>query len=165
MSLRAILTYPDDRLATICAPVTDFTKAQALAQDMLDTMYDAPGRGLAAPQVGVLRRMFVMDATWKEGHPAPVVCINPEVLATSDEMTTGPEACLSIPGLTADIERHVWVDMKWQTPAGDWVTQRLKGFASVCAQHEYDHLNGIVIFDRLDAETRAQKLTQYEGAK
>ena len=101
MSVMPILRWPDVGLATVCEPVEDPSAVKALAEDMLETMYAAPGRGLAAPQVGVLARMFVMDVTWKDGVATPVVCINPEIVATSDARASGEEACLSIPGVSA----------------------------------------------------------------
>jgi len=90
MTVRPILTWPDDRLTAMCAPVSAADDAiGTLVADMLDTMYAAPGRGLAASQVGVLSRVFVMDLTWKDGTPSPVVCINPEIVVQGDQITTG----------------------------------------------------------------------------
>jgi len=100
-----IVLWPDPRLRETCAPVTDLADVQTLAADMLETMYDAPGRGLAAPQVGVMVRMFVMDAGWKEGKSDPLVCINPMFQEISEDRVAGEEGCLSIPAETrAEVE-------------------------------------------------------------
>lgn len=164
MSLRPILTWPDARLSAVCAPVDALTDdIRTLAADMLETMYDAPGRGLAAPQVGVLSRLFVMDATWKEGTRSPLVCINPVIVAQSDETAIGSEGCLSIPGLSARVSRPTSVRMQWSDLDGVHHDQALTGFAALCAQHELDHLDGIVTLDRVDADQRAALLTQYEA--
>ena len=163
MSVLPILRWPDARLASYCEPVEDPTAMAALAQNMLDTMYAAPGRGLAAPQVGVLARMFVMDVTWKEGPESPVVCINPEIIARSDERICGPEACLSIPGVSAEIDRHAAITLRWQDVAARWFEAELTGFEAICAQHEHDHLDGLVIFDRLRGDNRLALVKQYEA--
>nr|WP_239113345.1 peptide deformylase [Shimia biformata] len=157
-----ILTWPDPRLSEPCAKVTDFAGMEALGRGMLEIMYAAPGRGLAGPQIGVMQRIFVMDVTWKEGAKTPFICINPRIVAASDNKVIGEEACLSIPGVAADVARHDWIQMRWNLPNGDEVTERLEGFAAICAQHEMDHLDGVVIFDRLDAATRDEKLAEYE---
>ncbi len=163
MSLRPIVRWPDPVLAQPCAPVRD-QDVRALAADMLETMYDAPGRGLAAPQVGVLLRLFVMDATWKDGAPSPVVCINPQIVEVGADVGLGDEGCLSIPGISAAVERPLRLRMVWNDLDDARHDQWLDGFAARCAQHELDHLDGIVTFDRVDAATRASLLSQYEAA-
>ncbi len=163
MSLRPIVRWPDPVLSQPCAPVRD-QDVRALAADMLETMYDAPGRGLAAPQVGVLLRLFVMDATWKDGAPSPVVCINPQIVEVGADFGLGDEGCLSIPGISAAVERPLSVRMVWDDLDDARHDQWLDGFAARCAQHELDHLDGIVTFDRVDAATRASLLSQYEAA-
>jgi peptide deformylase len=156
MSLRAILEWPDARLGEVCAPVGEITpEIEALAADMLETMYAAPGRGLAAPQVGVLRRLFVMDVAWKEGARYPQVFIDPQIEAESRTEVSGDEACLSIPGVTACVVRPDWVEMTWRDLTGDVHRRRLDGIEARCALHELDHLNGVVTLDRLDAGARA----------
>ncbi|MDF1727607.1 MAG: peptide deformylase [Sulfitobacter sp.] len=162
MSLLPILHWPDPRLRETCAPVADITPEIArLAEDMLETMYDAPGRGLAAPQVGVLQRLFVMDAGWKEGRPDPIVCINPMLQEVSEEREVRTEGCLSIPGVTAEISRPAKVQMVWTGLNGARFVQSFEGFAATCAQHELDHLDGIVTFDHLDETARADLLAEY----
>ena len=115
---------------------------------MLETMYAAPGRGLAGPQVGVMKRLFVMDPTWKEGSPAPLVCLDPEIMWRSDDTAAGPEGCLSIPGVLTVVERATSVQLRWRDLDGALHDQVLTGFAAICAQHELDHLDGIVTLQR-----------------
>ncbi|MBD3679944.1 MAG: peptide deformylase [Rhodobacteraceae bacterium] len=165
MAILPILTWPDPRLSTPCHPIGDIDEGlRKLAQDMLDTMYDAPGRGLAAPQVGVLTRLFVMDVDWKEGPAAPVVMVNPVIDWASDEEITREEGCLSIPGVRAEVSRPERVRMRWTTLEGEEVTRELDGFAATCAQHELDHLDGRVTFDRVDAAQRAALEAAYAEA-
>lgn len=158
MAVLAILRWPDPRLSQVCGPVVG--NVSGLAADLLDTMYDAPGRGLAAPQVGVLTRLFVMDTGWKTGAPDPVVCINPEILWTSDARAAGAEGCLSIPGPAILIERAAQIRLGWTGLDGAWHEALLDGFAAICAQHEHDHLDGNLTFDRLSPEARALAMTQ-----
>lgn len=161
MAVLPILRWPDPRLATPCAPAQPDATTRTLAQDMLDTMYDAPGRGLAAPQVGALIRLFVMDVTWKDGTPAPRIFLNPEILWSSASTTTGPEGCLSIPGLTTPISRATEIRLHWTDLDGTAHEDHLTGFAAICAQHEIDHLDGRVTFDRLPPDQRAMLETAY----
>lgn len=151
-----ILRWPDPRLSSVCAPAVLSEDLRALAADMLETMYAAPGRGLAAPQVGAMVRLFVMDVGWKEGAPSPVVAVNPEILWSSDTRLVGPEGCLSIPGPTTMVERAEAVRLRWTDLGGQVQEDLLTGMAAVCAQHEYDHLDGVLTLDRLSPETRAQ---------
>lgn len=149
MATHPILLHPDPRLREVCAPVGPVTaEVRNLAADMLETMYGAPGRGLAAPQVGVLRRLFVMDVAWKEGAPAPVVAIDPEIEAASDETEDCEEACLSIPGQPRVVTRPAAVTMRWTGLDGARGEHRLQGAAARCALHELDHLDGVLILDR-----------------
>ena len=113
--IRNILLHPDPRLKKPCAPVTDMTdELRSLADDMLATMYDAPGIGLAAPQIGVMHRLIVMDCVKEEGEtPRPLVMFNPEVIAASDALNTYEEGCLSIPEQFADVTRPADVDVRW----------------------------------------------------
>ncbi|MDQ2066439.1 peptide deformylase [Xinfangfangia sp. CPCC 101601] len=160
-----ILTYPDARLGTVCAPAVLDDALRDLAAAMLETMYAAPGRGLAAPQVGAMLRLFVMDVTWKEGARAPVVMVNPEVLWRSDEQAEGPEGCLSIPGPTTMITRAQSVRMRWVDLDGAVQEETLTGMAAICAQHEYDHLDGVLTLDHLDEAARALALSELELPK
>ena len=155
MTVLAVLKWPDPRLSVLCtqAPVDDSTLS--LARDMLDTMYAAHGRGLAAPQVGAMIRVFVMDATWKSAERTPEVFINPQVLWRSDTTAIGPEGCLSIPGAITEVTRATEIILRWTTKDGAIAAQKLTGFRAICAQHAIDHLDGILTLDRLSPEARA----------
>ncbi|MCX8226311.1 MAG: peptide deformylase [Sulfitobacter sp.] len=150
MSLLDIVVWPDVRLTQMCLPVDHITpEIVELVADMFDTMYDAPGRGLAAPQVGRAERIFVFDAGWKDGTPTPVACINPEIISLSETQLTGEEGCLSIPGVPMDISRAAEVTLRWTDVEG--IHERsFTGAEAVIVQHEYDHLDGIVIYDRVE---------------
>jgi peptide deformylase len=153
--IRRVLRWPDERLTQVAQPACVDGQTLALAVDMLETMYDAGGRGLAAPQIGVMARVFVMDAAWKSGDPVPEVFINPEILWRSPHMALGAEGCLSIPGVTADVMRHSELILQWQMTDGSTQAQKLTGFRAICAQHEIDHLNGVVTLDHLSPDARA----------
>jgi len=156
VSLLPIVQWPDPRLSRVCAPVGAIdADLKRLAEDMLETMYDAPGRGLAGPQVGAMLRLFVMDASWKDGRPAPRVVINPTIVASSEDELAMDEACLSIPGVTTRITRPARVRMRWTGIDGAARDEWFDGAAARIVQHEYDHLDGIVTFLRLDPEARA----------
>ena len=166
MSLRQIVLWPDPRLGGVCDPVGDIDdEVRSLAADMLETMYDAPGRGLAAPQIGDLRRIFVMDPTWKEGLRAPMVCINPQITPLDTEVVESAEGCLSIPGISARVSRSAGVRMRWVDLDGAAQSAELTGFAALCAQHEVDHLDGIVTLDRVDEAQRANLISEYMGVR
>lgn len=151
MAIRPILIHPDPRLKTAAEPVADIDdELRLLAADMLETMYDAPGSGLAAPQVGVLRRLFVMDCAKKEGTPPqPMVLVNPVILTRSDETKVWEEGCLSIPEIYHDVERPAEVTMRWLDLDGSEQERDFDGFAAVCVQHELDHLDGRLYIDYL----------------
>ncbi len=162
MSVLPILLWPDPKLMETCAPIEEITpEIKKLAADMLETMYAAPGRGLAGPQVGAMLRIFVMDTGWKEGKPDPLVCINPMFQEIGEERATNTEGCLSIPGVNAEISRPSQVQMVWTGLNGGRYVQSFSGFAAACAQHELDHLDGVVTFDHLDAGTRAVLEAEY----
>ncbi len=164
MSVLPILTWPDPRLTETCAPVGSVSaEIQALADDMLETMYAAKGRGLAAPQVGVLARLFVMDATWKDGARTPNVCLDPKVLETSDDAVAMEEGCLSIPGITTEVERPAALRLEWTTLEGERVVAQLDGPKARIALHEIDHLDGVVTLDRLSPDARARAEADYAG--
>jgi peptide deformylase len=151
MAVLHIVTHPDPRLRAVCAPVGAVDDAvRALAADMLETMYAAPGRGLAAPQVGVLRRLFVMDPGWRDGAPEPLVCIDPELTDPSAETATRTEGCLSIPDLPLPVARPAEITLRWTGLDGRRQERRLTGFAATVAQHEADHLDGVLILDRVE---------------
>ncbi|QFS84524.1 Peptide deformylase [Roseivivax sp. THAF40] len=148
---RPILIHPDPRLKKVCPSVEDLTdELRALADDMLETMYDAPGIGLAAPQVGVLSRLIVLDCEkGEDATPKPVVMFNPEVKASSDEMSVYEEGCLSIPDQYADVERPREVTVSWLDRDGKLQEQTFDGLWATCVQHEIDHLDGKLFIDYL----------------
>ncbi len=153
---RPILIHPDPRLKTACAPVDDLSdELRALADDMLETMYEAPGIGLAAPQVGVLSRLIVLDCVKDEdAEPNPLVMFNPEILAASEERKLYEEGCLSIPDQYAEVERPAEVRVGWLDRDGNPREADFDGLWSVCVQHEIDHLNGKLFIDYLSAMKR-----------
>lgn len=150
MATLPILLLPDPRLRQKCAMVTVFDPAlKQLAEDMLETMYAAPGRGLAGPQVGVMQRIFVMDVGWKDGRPSPLVCVNP-VIRDSAGNAINTEGCLSIPDQPVRIARPATIQLEWQDLAGRDCEGFFEGFAATCVQHERDHLDGILCIDYPD---------------
>ncbi len=151
MTRRNILIHPDPRLKKVCAPVAEVTDdIRKLADDMLETMYDAPGIGLAAPQVGVTSRMFVMDCVKDEESSAqPMVLINPEVIWESDARSVYDEGCLSIPDQYADVERPAEVKVRWLGLDGKTVEESFSELWATCVQHEIDHLDGTLFIDHL----------------
>lgn len=153
---RPILIHPDPRLKKMCATLPDVSdRIRKLADDMLETMYDAPGIGLAAPQIGVLDRIIVMDCVKDEdAAPNPMVLINPEIIAASDETNVYEEGCLSIPDQFAEVTRPKQVHVRWMDLKGSEQTQEFDGLWSTCVQHEIDHLNGKLFIDYLGAIKR-----------
>jgi len=148
MSVLPIRTVPDDILRTVCDPVTAFDATlETLTSDMFETMYAAPGRGLAAPQIGRGIRVFIMDAKWKEGMPSPMIFVNPEILSVSETVETLDEGCLSIPGQLSSVTRPAQVGLRWQSIDGATQEGTFDGFAAACVQHELDHLNGVLCTD------------------
>lgn len=151
MALKPILIHPDPRLKAVAKPIKEVSaELRRLADDMLETMYDAPGIGLAAPQVGVSQRLIVMDCVKEEGAtPRPIVLINPQVTWTSDEMNTYEEGCLSIPEQFADVDRPAEVEVTWTDLEGAEQSERFDGLWATCVQHEIDHLDGKLFIDYL----------------
>ena len=147
--IRPILIHPDPRLKKLCEPVGQITRdLRQLADDMLETMYEAPGIGLAAPQVGVTKRLIVMDCI-KEGSPEPVVLFNPEVVWSSEDLSVYEEGCLSIPDQYAEVKRPTEVKVRWTDPEGQAQERQFAGIWATCVQHEIDHLNGKLFIDYL----------------
>jgi peptide deformylase len=161
MSLRPILIHPDPRLKAVATPVEAVTDdLRRLADDMLETMYDAPGIGLAAPQVGQMLRMLVMDCVKEEGaKPEPMVLLNPEVVWSSEERSVYEEGCLSIPEQFAEIERPAEVKVRWTGLDGKVAERDFAGLWATCVQHEIDHLDGKLFIDYLKP-LRRQMITR-----
>ncbi|CUH39230.1 Peptide deformylase [Jannaschia seosinensis] len=148
---RNILIHPDPRLKKVAAPVSDLSdELRTLASDMLETMYDAPGIGLAAPQVGVAARLIVLDCMKEEDEaPRPLIMFNPEVVAASDENSTYEEGCLSIPDQFAEVTRPAEVTVRWLDETGTERTEDMSGLWATCVQHEIDHLQGVLFIDHI----------------
>lgn len=161
MTARPILRWPDPRLSQVCVPIGNSEGLDALVGDMFQTMYDANGRGLAAPQVGEMIRLFVMDTGWKDGDMRPMVCIDPEILDSSDETLVMAEGCLSIPGIVAHVTRPERIVLAYTDLSGLRREEELSGAEARCAQHEMDHLDGKVHFDRLEFGIRAELEAEY----
>jgi len=165
MAIRPILVLPDARLRAVADPIEAVDDdIKALAKDMLDTMYDAPGIGLAAPQIGVMKRIVVMDLA-KEGEPPePMVLINPEITKFSDVVQTTEEGCLSIPELYYDVERPDAVTVKYTDLEGKEVIRDAEGKLAVCIQHELDHLDGVLYIDYLSRLKRDRVIKKFDKA-
>jgi peptide deformylase len=161
MSSLPILQWPDPRLTTVCDPVAAGAEVETLIVDMFETMYAAPGRGLAAPQVGAMLRLFVMDAGWKEGEMTPLACLNPRITDQAQDVSCGAEGCLSVPGVTADVTRATQITLAYTDLSGNACEVTLTGAAATIAQHELDHLDGVMHFDRLEGAARAALLADY----
>ena len=163
--IRSILIHPDPRLKKLCEPVTDITDdIRRLAADMLQTMYDAPGVGLAAPQVGVTKRLLVMDCI-KEGTPEPMVMINPVVIWGSEDRTVYEEGCLSIPDQYAEVKRPAEVQVRWTGLDGAVQERQFAGIWATCVQHEIDHLDGKLFIDYLGPLKRQMITRKMEKLK
>ena len=148
---REILIHPDPRLKATATEVSDLSDdLRALADDMLATMYAAPGIGLAAPQVGQGHRLIVLDCVKEEGAPPrPLIMFNPEVVAVSDERSVYEEGCLSIPDIYADVERPAEATVRWMDRNGAAQEETFDGLWATCVQHEIDHLDGKLFIDYL----------------
>ncbi len=166
MAIRPILIHPDPRLRKPAARVEAVDdEIRALAADMLATMYDAPGIGLAATQLGVMKRVFVMDCAGKDEPPQPMVLINPEVLWKSEETETSEEGCLSIPEVYEDVTRPERVRVRWMGLDGELHEQEFGDRWAVCAQHEMDHLSGKLFIDYLSAVKRTMITSRMKKLK
>lgn len=152
-----VLQFPDPRLKRKSTPVTVVDDAlRPLAADMIQVMYDEPGIGLAAPQVGHAIRLVVMDTVWNEegAEREPTVIINPQIL-TREGQIEWEEGCLSVPDFTADVERSEHVVVRYTNLEGEQVTEDVTGLRAVCFQHEIDHLDGILFIDRISRLKRS----------
>ena len=159
MAIRPILTVPHPMLKRVSEPVAEVTdETRALMDDMLETMYAAPGIGLAAVQVGVPHRVIVMDLA-REGEEArPRYFVNPEILETDDEAVPYEEGCLSVPEIYDTVDRPKRAKITYLDYNGERVTEWAEGLYAVCIQHEMDHLEGIVFLDHLSRLKRERAL-------
>lgn len=152
--LLPILYVPDPRLRARAKPVApDDPRVPALAEQMLATMYKAPGIGLAGPQVGEMLRLVVIDLRPEE-QPRPMVLVNPEIVAASKELATREEGCLSLPGQYADVTRPARVKARWTDLTGAKQEVEADGLLAACLQHELDHLDGVLFVDHISALKR-----------
>jgi peptide deformylase len=162
MALRKIIIIPEPQLRLASAPVATIDKAVlALADDMLETMYDAPGIGLAAIQIGVPQRVVTIDIAKKDAPKEPMVFINPEIVSSSDETSVYEEGCLSIPEYYAEVERPARVKVRYLDTRGKAQELDAEGVMAVCIQHEIDHLNGKLFIDYLSKLKRDRVMTKF----
>ena len=165
MSIRPLLIIPDTKLRLVSEPVKEITsEIRRLADDMLDTMYDAPGVGLAAIQIGVPIRMVTMDVSKSEDEHQPMVLINPEIVWASEEKRVYEEGCLSIPEYYEEVERPDRVRFRYLNLQGEMIEQDADGLLATCVQHEIDHLDGVLFIDHLSKLKRDRVMTKFKKA-
>jgi peptide deformylase len=183
MAIREILEVPDPRLKTVSKPVEAFDEdLKLLVADMFETMYDAPGIGLAAIQVGVPLRVLVIDLQPEDPDAEPEVCtahgghhhhhqptrkeprvfVNPEILDPSEELSTYQEGCLSVPEIYAEVDRPATCRVRWQDLDGTTHEEDMEGLMATCIQHEMDHLEGVLFIDHLSRLKRNMALKKLE---
>lgn len=167
-----VYTFPDPVLHEVCEPVEVGDKAMARhAKSMLKQMYKSDGVGLAGPQVGLLKRIVVIDTDYvtedEDGNLLPsrsLVLINPEIVDHSEEQIPSKEGCISLPGLSVDVKRWEWVKVKCLDADYNEVEHVGDGLFGVCMQHEIDHLDGMTLIERADPIARLKALREYQGA-
>jgi peptide deformylase len=165
MAVREIIILPDKRLRLASEPVKKVDAGvRKLIDDMFETMYDAPGIGLAAIQVGVPQRVITMDLSRKEGPQEPRVFINPEILWTSEETALYEEGCLSIPEYYEEVERPAQVRVKYLDRDGKAQEVEATGLLATCLQHEIDHLNGVLFIDHISRLKRERVSKKFAKA-
>ena len=165
MTVKTILTEPNKLLRQISAPVEKVEETEReLMNDMLETMYAANGIGLAAPQVGIKKRIVVIDLK-EEGKSLPLTFVNPKIIGFSDEKFVNEEGCLSVPEYYAEVERSKEVEVEWYDAKGKKIKKRLTGLLSVCIQHEIDHLDGILFIDHLSSLKRRMAIQKLKRSK
>lgn len=165
MALREIIVIPDPRLKLVSEPIaTVDTEVRKLADDMLETMYEAPGIGLAAIQIAVPRRVVTIDLARKDEPKQPVVLINPEIIWRSDELSIYEEGCLSIPEYYEEVERPAKCRIRYQDLDGKAQELDCEGLMATCVQHEIDHLNGVLFIDYLSRLKRERVMKKFTKA-
>ena len=164
MALLPIITAPDPRLKLVASRVDAVDDGvRRLMDDMLETMYEAPGVGLAAPQVGVLKRVIVADVARSGEAPQPMLMANPEIIEASPERVMFEEGCLSLPEHFADVKRHERIRIRYLDRENEIREQDVEGFLATCVQHEIDHLDGVLFVDHISGLKRGmimRKLTK-----
>jgi len=166
MSIRPILTAPDPRLKAVSEPVAAIdAELRTLIEDMIETMYDADGIGLAAIQVGAAKRLLVLDIDQKDGGRNPRVFINPVITWASDETAVMEEGCLSVPEIWDEVERPTQIKVEYLDGEGAQQTLEADGLLATCLQHEMDHLEGVLFLDHLSKLKRSIALRKLTKAK
>ncbi|QCI98927.1 peptide deformylase [Agrobacterium larrymoorei] len=165
MTIKPLIILPDPLLRQQSKPIeTVDSEIARLADDMLETMYDAPGIGLAAIQVGIPRRMLVIDLSREDEEKKPIVFINPEILKVSDDVSTYEEGCLSIPDYYAEVERPASLTVGYIDRDGKQQTVEADGLLATCLQHEIDHLNGVLFIDHISRLKRDMVIKKFTKA-
>ncbi len=166
MAVLPIITAPDPRLKVKCEPVESVDAAIAKTmEDMLETMYLAPGIGLAAPQVGITKRILVVDVSPKDGPREPIRMANPEILWHSDDLATYEEGCLSLPEQYADVERPARIKVRYLDQDNAEQELEADGLLATCIQHEMDHLEGVIFVDHISSLKRRMILRRLTKLK
>ena len=166
MTVRPILTAPDPRLKAVSTDVaTVDAETRKLVDDMTESMYAAEGIGLAAVQIGVAKRVIVIDLDQKEGKKNPRAFINPKILWASEEMAVFEEGCLSVPEIWDDVERPARIKAEYLDRDGNKQLLEADGLLATCLQHEMDHLNGVLFIDHLSRLKRSMALKKLAKAK
>jgi len=165
MALRDIIILPDKRLRSVSKPVVAIgDEIRTLVADMFETMYEAPGIGLAAIQVGVPARVIVMDLSKREAEAEPRVFINPEITWSSEEQSLYEEGCLSIPDVHEDVERPARVKIRYLDLEGKPHEEDAEGLFATCIQHEVDHVNGVLFVDHISKLKRERIIKKFTKA-
>jgi len=163
MSLRPILKLPDPKLKLVSAPITKVTdETRALAADMFETMYEAPGIGLAAIQIGEPVRLVVLDVARKDEEPRPMTLVNPEIVWSSTERSVYEEGCLSIPEIFEEVERPAMVTVRFLDAQGAECEMTAQGVLATCLQHEIDHVEGILFIDHISKLKRDRIVRKFK---
>jgi peptide deformylase len=166
MTLRPIITAPDPRLQAVSTDVETVTdEIRKLADDMAESMYAADGIGLAAIQIGVAKRVLVIDLDQKEGKKNPVAYINPKILWASEETAVFEEGCLSVPEIWDDVERPARIKCEYLDRDGKKQELEADGLLATCLQHEMDHLNGVLFIDHLSRLKKSMAIRKLTKAK
>lgn len=165
MTIKPLIILPDPVLRQVSAPLEQVDDAvHALSRDMLETMYDAPGIGLAAIQIGIPKRLLVIDLSKEDEDKKPQVFINPEILQSSDERSIYEEGCLSIPDYYAEVERPARVTVRHVGLDGKEQITEAEGLLATCLQHEIDHLNGVLFIDHISRLKREMVIRKFTKA-
>ncbi|AMB44773.1 MULTISPECIES: peptide deformylase [Methylobacteriaceae] len=165
MTVRPLVILPDAQLRLTSEPVAAVTdEIRTLARDMIETMYDAPGVGLAAIQIGVAKRVVTIDTSKDENAKNPTVYLNPEIVWVSEEKRVYDEGCLSIPEFYGEVERPDRVRVRYMNLDGQTVEQEADGLLATCLQHEIDHLNGVLFIDHLSKLKRDRVMKKFTKA-